>query len=323
MYYNHNIRASLQEWKNRLYRATYEQFGHQLKYCINNLENSRLLKSLLQDAMLKYPYTEKQLQQIVDGQEYSRPNMSFSDEIQHTSYCFQILKHFIKIANTYNLHSLTAFYGRDFEDTKRNIIEEYITPIFYYLHDKLDKSNSVVFLLEKYKKRTEWFTYNQLLNKYSLAEKNYEQIFEDDLRLFLFDQGIDYPFSTPKSTSGRADIIGSIDTDDPLVIEIKIFDREKGYGKNRITEGFSQIIKYTNDYHKDTGYLVVFNIDKAEIDIALNEKSNIFPPSITTNNRTYFVIVINIYTGISASKIGTTEIITIHEDDLTKATINK
>ncbi len=32
MYYNHNLRTQLQEWKNRLYRATYEQFGHQLKY---------------------------------------------------------------------------------------------------------------------------------------------------------------------------------------------------------------------------------------------------------------------------------------------------
>jgi hypothetical protein len=156
------------------------------------------------------------------------------------------------------------------------------------------------------------------LDKYLTAEKSYEQIFEDDLRLFLFDQGIDYPFSTPKSTSGRADIIGAIDTNDPLVIEIKIFDREKGYHKNRVSEGFSQIIKYTNDYHKDIGYLVVFNIDKAEIDIDLAEKSHIFPPMINFNNKTYFIVVININTGVSASKIGKTEVITITEAELTK-----
>ena len=97
MYYNHNIRTSLQEWKNRLYRATYEQFGHQLKYCINNLENNRLLFSLIQDATLQYPYTEEQLQQIVDEQEYSRPNMSFQNEVHHAGYCYQILKYFVKI----------------------------------------------------------------------------------------------------------------------------------------------------------------------------------------------------------------------------------
>jgi hypothetical protein len=318
MYYNHNIRTSLQEWKNRLYKATYEQFGHQLKYCISNLENNRLLYSLIQDSCMKYPYTEEKLKQIVDRREYGKPNISFENEVHHSSYCFQILKYFIKIGNTYNLHTLTLFFARDFEDKKKKIIEEYITPIFYYLHDKLDKSNSIVYLLEKYKKRTEWFTFNQLLEKYSIAEKSYEQIFEDDLRLFLFDQGIDYPFSTPKSTSGRADIIGSIDTNDPLVVEIKIFDREKNYGKNRIIEGFSQIIKYTNDYNKDIGYLVVFNTDKAEIDISLNEKSSIFPPVINFNNKTYFIIVININTGTTASKIGTTEIITINENELTK-----
>lgn len=156
------------------------------------------------------------------------------------------------------------------------------------------------------------------MNKYSIAVKNYEQIFEDDLRLFLFDQGIDYPFSTPKSTSGRGDIIGSIDTNDPLIIEIKIFDRKKNYGKQRIIEGFSQILKYTNDYNKDIGYLVIFNADNAEIDFVLNENTKIFPPMVLFNNRTYFLIVINLYTGVSASKIGTTESIVITENELTK-----
>lgn len=32
MYYNHNLRTDLQEWKNRLVRADYNQFGNQLKY---------------------------------------------------------------------------------------------------------------------------------------------------------------------------------------------------------------------------------------------------------------------------------------------------
>jgi hypothetical protein len=318
MYYNHNLRTSLQEWKNRLYKAPYEQLGHQLKYCIGNIESSKILNGFLTEAILKYPYSEEQLKNIVDAREYGRPDMAFENEIQHASYCYQMLKHFIKICNSYNLHQFTIFIGRDFEDTKKSMIEEYITPIFYYFHDKLDRSNSVVYLLEKYKRRTEWFTFNPLLEKYLNATKNYEQIFEDDLRLFLFDQGIDYPFSTPKSTSGRGDIIGAIDTEDPIVIEIKIFDREKGYGKNRITEGFSQIIKYANDYHKDTGYLVIFNVDKAELDFVLTEKNNIFPPMVVFNNKTYFLIVINLYNGISASKIGATEVISINQNELTK-----
>lgn len=317
MYYNHSLRTNLQEWKNRLYRAPYEQLGHQLKYCIGNIEGNKILNGLLHEVILKYPYTEEQLSEFADALEYRQTNTTFENEVQHASYSYSMLKHFIKVCDSYNLHQFTIFSAGDFEETKKGIIEEYITPVFYYFHDRLDKSNSVIYLLEKYKKRTEWFTFNILLDKYLFADKNYEQIFEDDLRLFLFDQGIDYPFSTPKSTSGRGDIIGLIDTGDPIIIEIKIFDREKGYGKKRIVEGFSQIIKYANDYHKDVGYLIIFNTDKAELDFILDEKTKVFPPMVILNNKSFFIITINLYRGVSASKIGMTEVISISERDLT------
>lgn len=318
MYYNHNLRTNIQEWKSRLYRATYDQFGHQIKYCFSNFDNNKVIAGLIQEAIAQYPYDTNTLKSVSDEMENGHLQMSFADSTQHSSFCYQILKFIIELDNTFNLHMLTFFRTGDFEDAKKDIIEGYFTPIFYYLHDKLEKSNSIIYLLEKYKRRTEWFTSKRLLSEYSDANKNYEQIFEDDLRLFLFDQGIDYPFSTPRSTSGRADIIGSIDTSDPIVLEIKIFDREKNYGKNRIVDGFSQIIKYTNDYNKDTGYLVVFNGDKAELNFQLTENNRTFPPMVNLNNKCYFIITININIDNSASKIGTTEIITINESELTK-----
>ncbi len=208
--------------------------------------------------------------------------------------------------------------ARDFEGIKTKIIEEYISPILYFFHDRLNKSNSVVYLLEKYKKRTEWFTKSQLYSAYKSSTKNYEKIFEDDLRLFLFEQGIDYPFSTPMSASGRADIIGEIETDDPLIVEIKIFDRDKGYGAERIKEGFTQIVKYANDYNKDFGFLVVFNMDEVELNLIDSENGNLFPPSTTFNNKTFFVIVVNCLDGKSASKSGNIKEIEISMKNLTK-----
>lgn len=318
MYYNHNLRTNIQEWKSRLYRATYDQFGHQIKYCFSNFDSNKVINGLIQEATAQYPYDTNTLKSASDEMENRHLQMSFANNIQHCSFCYQILKFIIELDKTFNLHMLTFFHHRDFEDAKKDIIEGYFTPIFYYLHDKLEKSNSVIYLLEKYKRRTEWFTSKKLLAEYSDANKNYEQIFEDDLRLFLFDQGIDYPFSTPKSTSGRADIIGSIDTSDPIVLEIKIFDRKKNYGKDRIIAGFSQIIKYTNDYNKEIGYLVIFNADNSELSFQLTENSRTFPPMVTLNNKCYFIITININTDNSASKIGKTEILTINEIELTK-----
>jgi hypothetical protein len=191
-----------------------------------------------------------------------------------------------------------------------------INPIVMFLHDSLDKSNSTIYLLEKYKKRSEWFKKEELRNIYQDATKSYEDLFENDLRLFLFDQGVEYPFSTPKSTSGRADIISNLDTSEPLVVEIKIFDRTKKYGKDRIADGFSQIVQYTNDYNKNEGYLVIYNLDTAELNFKFIDNNQFFPPMYIFNGKRYYFIVINLGQTKSASKLGKSETIEITEKDL-------
>ena len=154
MYYNHNLRTNIQEWKSRLYRATNEQFGHQLKYCFSNIKNNKLLKSLIQEAVNQYKYEPETLADISAQMENERIEMSFVNDVEHSSFCYQILNYIIELDEMYNLHHLTFFQG-EFENSKKDIIENYITPIFYYFHDKLEKSNSIIYLLEKYKRRTE------------------------------------------------------------------------------------------------------------------------------------------------------------------------
>jgi hypothetical protein len=166
--------------------------------------------------------------------------------------------------------------------------------------------------------RTEWFTRKALLYDYKSADKNYEELLEEDLRLFLFDQGIDYPFSTPKSASGRADIVSLINTEDPLVLEIKIYDSAKGYKKERIQSGFAQIVKYAQDYHKETGYLVIFNMDNLEIEIEGKEADNKWPNRYIFNGKTYYIIFVNMNNEVSASKQGILKKETIPFDELTK-----
>ena len=61
--------------------------------------------------------------------------------------------------------------------------------------------------------------------------KDERRILRSAARADPADQGIDYTFSTPKSASGRGDIIGAIETDNPLIVEIKIVDKNKKYGR--------------------------------------------------------------------------------------------
>lgn len=317
MYYNHNLRTSLQEWKNRLYRAPYKEFGNQLKYFVNNLDGQKLLSSILTEAYMQYAVEDSKIEEFIAHAERGSER-DYINEIEHAAYCYQKLKYLGRQYGYPTIQNLTIFIGHGFDETKGKIIEQLIAPIIYFLHDRLEKSNSTIYLLEKYKKRTEWFTKQILVSQYRQATKSYEQIFEDDLRLFLFDQGIDYPFSTPKSNSGRADIVGAIDTNDPLIIEVKFLDKERGYGKTKVRDGFNQIVKYTNDYNKDFGYLVIFNLDNIEVDFKLSDSKKIFPPMLTFGNRTYFLIVINLYSGETASKQGQVESMEITEDDLVK-----
>lgn len=104
---------------------------------------------------------------------------------------------------------------------------------------------------------------------------------------FFFDQRIDYPFSTPKSTSGKVDLVGAIDTNDPLIHEIKLVDKEKGYGKNRIRDGFTQIIRYSNGYNKDRGYLTVINFSAQDIVFSFDQSNSLFPPMLDYKNKSY------------------------------------
>lgn len=315
-YANHNLRTSLQEWKNRLTRSPYEQFGNQLKYLFNNFETNPQIHGILQDLKNEFPYQDSYFNEFIEGPR-REGETTFKNAEHQASYIYQFLKYFIRKKNSFDIQNNTYFFGGAPSKTLNGILDNYLSPIFYVLHDRLDKSSSIIYLLEKYKKRTEWFTRKELSSKYQNAKKNYEQILEDDLRLFLFDQGIEYPFSTPSSASGRADIIGEIETDDPLILEIKIFDREKKYGKDRIKDGFTQILKYANDYNKDVGYLVIFNMDKAELNFKFSEQNRIFPPRILFNNKTFYFVTINTSITKSASKTGKTEEIEILESELT------
>ncbi|MBK5284572.1 MAG: hypothetical protein JJE25_04160 [Bacteroidia bacterium] len=157
-YHNHELRSNLQEWKNRLYKTKYDQFHNQLNYFINNIEKEKILITLLNEGVLKYPLKEDfetVITNLMHGSEYG-----FKDEENEATFCFLLIKNLMSRSENKSSSQILSYHflqGQDMEDRKVNLIEGYIQPIINYLHDKLDKSNSTIFLLEKYKRRIEWF----------------------------------------------------------------------------------------------------------------------------------------------------------------------
>lgn len=315
-YLNHNLRVEIQEMLNRLRKSTIDQFAHNLKFFFDKIDRNQQLLGIINEKISIYNYSDEELEKFANNSGPYQEEVYFDNEAQRMVFSYLYVKFIIKQCKSFDIHRRSYFSG-GFREAMETIIDDYLTPIVNFLHDQLDKSNSILYLLEKYKKRVEWFTKQNLLTLYKSAEKSYEQILEDDLRLFLFDQGIDYPFSTPKSTSGRADIVGNLETDDPIVIEVKIFDKTKGYDKKRIYGGFTQIVKYANDYVKSVGFLVIYNFDDIEINFKLSNDGKNWPPSIIFNQKTFYFILVNCFEGLSASKKGGLTEITITSEELT------
>jgi hypothetical protein len=308
-----NLKNNINDWQERICNAPYTQFGNQVKYFFEKIENEKVIKGIIHEACTKYNFSNEDILERINHNGILS-DFSFKNETEHVAFNFQLLKYFLNKFPTGQLHTVNFFQRDDFEKTKNNFVEEYIATLVNFIQDRIEKSNSIIFLLEKYKKRTEWFNKKALLEKYHTS-KNHEQILEDDLRLFLFDQGIEYPFSTPKSPSGRADIVGNVTDEDLLICEIKIFDSDKNYRKDRIKKGLTQIIQYTNDYNKDSGYLVIFNMDDADMHFNF-DSTHSFPPKLSYGNKTYYFIVVNIREQEHASMLKKPPMIDINLSDL-------
>ncbi len=313
MTYNKDLVKTLKEQIYRLKTSSVNQFSNELQFLLQAISKNEVLRGIILLSTDRYPLNNQELTNIVQDLHYQFYEQNFKDLEHQASWCYQLTQRLT--LNGFNLNQRDEFVNGNFQETQQRVINELIEPIVNYLIDQLEESNSILYLLEKYKRKVEWFTGKKLKKKYEELEENYEDYFEEDLRLFLFEQGIDYPFSTPKSSSGRSDVVGGIDTANPLICEIKIFDRNKGYGKNRVKSGFTQILRYTEDYNKNQGFLVIFKVDNAELNFDL-EQPNYFPPLINFNNKTYYIITVNISENISASKKGKSEVINFTKKDL-------
>ncbi|MGC1930737.1 MAG: hypothetical protein WA667_17340, partial [Candidatus Nitrosopolaris sp.] len=119
-------------------------------------------------------------------------------------------------------------------------LDQFFVPFFNYLTSRIEQQSVVLYLLQKYKARVEWYksTKEEIFKKYKIeaAQRAGEDFLNENLRQYLFEQGINYPFSEAHSPSGRTDIIAGLDTSDPLVLEVKIFDPTNQYDKSYIKD---------------------------------------------------------------------------------------
>ena len=183
-----------------------------------------------------------------------------------------------------------------------------------YIDERLEKGNFMLYLLNKYKCQCEWFNNEYLIEMYEGDTVHGEDILTKHLRKFLFDNGIDYPFSEPNTPSGKPDIIYGIDTDNPLALEVKLFGGKSNYGKDYIKKGFHQSVSYANDYNKSSAFLLIFNLSDKLLEFNLLSDDEIL--SVNVNNKNIFIVVINLNINEKSASKSRKNVVQIDEEYL-------
>ncbi len=286
--YIQTVRSELQENYQLLQRASWDAFQSELRLFLKFLEQSMITKSVLDELRAASVDVEGWKQLINTNRMFCLPDGY--DYKQRAALCLALLEEVKSNSSQYAVMDILhlTISSSKISDHHGQFLTNILHPFYSYLDGKIDSGNFPLYLLNRFKCDVEWFRASQLLQDYSADTTHGEKTLDTNLRHFLFDQGIDYPFSTPLSSSGRADILANLDSDDYFVIEVKIFDG-KDYDKRYIRKGFVQAKKYIEDHNKDFGFLVIFNVSNKEIDFDFKSKG-----WIRVNNKVIFIIVVNL-----------------------------
>jgi hypothetical protein len=201
----------------------------------------------------------------------------------------------------------------------QEFVKQIFLPLFQYLGDQVGLGTAVVHVLQRYVARIEWFDRSDLYRRYQeavTAGRVGEEVYNLDLQRFLFLDGGYITQAKARSASGEADLVGGLDTDDPLVCEGKLFDGS-GRGKSYLAKGFHQVIMYAHDYNKAVAHLVVFNLTDKLLQFDADGPAGAWAPYVQHERVRVHLIVVRAHPpDTTASKAGKATVVRIRREDL-------
>lgn len=202
-------------------------------------------------------------------------------------------------------------------DCVRALTQAVVQHLFDYLAEQLGTDSEMLYLLERYKRQVEWFDRPALHAAYEANPRAGEAGYDEHLRRFLFSQGVDNPLTQARGASGETDVLANLDSDDPLVCEVKLFDG-KGKGKREVAGGLNQAVQYAHDYGKTVAYLVVVNLSGRDMQLPTDGEAGVWPPRIETAGVAVHIVTVRALPVPTASKQGKAKPVVFTRTDLTE-----
>lgn len=310
MRYQRRLQQKLVEQYNRLHNVEWRSYTAQAGYFVDFIRQQPALRHLVESIEINLPDLDPKawIDDTWSDKDYPWP----PTEKGKFKVCWFMLRQIAQGSVKPERYArVIAFGTRGIQESLIIMTEQVVQPLVEYLIGEVEDTSNVLYLLEKYQRHVAWFEQSRLWAKLEAehAREGYagaEDIYDSDLRKFLFEQGVDYPFSQPASASGRADVVADMDTDDPLICEIKLFDGAQ-YGVAYLAKGLSQARSYAEDYGKSFAYLVIVNLTDRTLELPTDGLSGDWPPRIATDWMTIFLIVVQGKPLLKASKRGKIE----------------
>jgi len=282
MLYEHDLRVRLRERRNRLARADHRMFDNELGLFVSWLEGEPYLRALLAEIEA----ADITLEGWKQSGGLGRLRLEFpDDELERAKVCLEICRE--GNAQDYG-HEVTA--KGNLNDMVEAYVDTFVDRLVEYLEDRIDEGSAVLGILHRYKRRVEWFRRRRLYEAYRADTKRGEATLDADLREYLLDQGVPFPFSQVRSPSGQSDVVAGLETEDPLALEVKLFLPDAGKDEGYVRQGFSQAYRYSSDYGLPVGYLLVFNLTSRHLVFEVSADRPGWPASVRVGDRTIFLI---------------------------------
>lgn len=215
----------------------------------------------------------------------------------------------------YNLVSRLVFGVTrigNYNDAWQGTVEKVITPLFDFLDERVGDESSVLYVLERYVHRVEWFDRDDLYAKYLKQTASGEEVYNLDLQRFLYlDAGI-VTYAKARAARGEPDLVGQLETDDPLICDGKLFTDSKSY----LAKGVHQVAHDAQTYQKSVAYLVINNLSERPLELPTDGDPNVWPPYVDVVGVRVYLVQVRALKTKSSSKLGKPSPVRVTRADL-------
>jgi len=314
MRYQQDLQVALRDRFRRLMTTGYTTYGHEVGLICRWINEQPALRAIVEDLATAEPevMVDEWVQACEQNQGLQWPT---STEAGRARLVWAWMRDLDQDPHAVLELASSVDSSRNFNDAVRGMTQSVVSVVFDYLGERLSAESSVLYLLERYVRRVEWFERARLHDQYLANTRQGEQIYDTDLRRWLFDQGLNMPFSQAKSASGLSDVLGELDTEDPLVCEVKVFDAAS-HDKRGIVSGVHQVVQYAQDYGKSAGHLMIINLSGRALDLPSDANEKTWPPYVEVSGVRVHLINVRALPTASASKLGQIKPVTITREDL-------